>query len=191
MKNEKYRAPVSVILAAGIGSRLSPLTDDCPKSLLTVGGSIILERMIRNCLSCGMSQFIFVLGHRADEIKKFVNKTFRGWSNLIHGGILSTMLDETMSWTVINFTGKFMLTRSMTITFKKPVRVGAVLTVTGYIKKQSSERQAVVVAEIYDEHGDLCAVSEGDFALFSKKHFLRMGIMPKEDIEEMALAISG
>ncbi|MGA9252319.1 MAG: NTP transferase domain-containing protein, partial [Roseobacter sp.] len=78
MKNEKHRAPVAVILAAGIGSRLSPLTDNCPKSLLTVGGSIILERMIRNCLSCGMSQFILVLGHRADEIKKFVDKTFRG-----------------------------------------------------------------------------------------------------------------
>ena len=78
MKNEKHRAPVAVILAAGIGSRLSPLTDNCPKSLLTVGGSIILERMIRNCLSCGMSQFILVLGHRADEIQKFVEKTFRG-----------------------------------------------------------------------------------------------------------------
>ncbi len=78
MKYEKHRAPVAVILAAGIGSRLSPLTDTCPKSLLTVGGSIILERMIRNCLSCGMSQFILVLGHRAEEIRKFVDKTFRG-----------------------------------------------------------------------------------------------------------------
>ena len=101
------------------------------------------------------------------------------------------MLDETMSWTVIHFTGKFMLTRLMTVTFKKPVRVGAELTVTGYIKEQSSERKALVVAEIHDEHGDLCAVSDGDFALFSKKHFLRMGIMPEKDIEEMASAISG
>ena len=74
MKHEKYRAPFAVILAAGIGSRLSPLTDNCPKSLLTVGGSVILERMIRNCLSCGMSQFVLVLGHEADEIKKFVKQ---------------------------------------------------------------------------------------------------------------------
>jgi choline kinase len=78
MKHETNRPPVAVILAAGIGSRLAPLTDDCPKSLLTVGGSIILERMIRNCLSCGISQFVIVLGHRADEIKQFVDKTFRG-----------------------------------------------------------------------------------------------------------------
>jgi choline kinase len=78
MKHETNRPPVAVILAAGIGSRLSPLTDNCPKSLLLVGGSIILERMIRNCLSCGISQFVLVLGHREDEIKQFVDKTFRG-----------------------------------------------------------------------------------------------------------------
>lgn len=78
MNYEPIRPPMAVILAAGIGSRLSPLSDDCPKSLLRVGGSAILERMIRNCLSCGISQFVLVLGHRADQIKQFVDKTFRG-----------------------------------------------------------------------------------------------------------------
>jgi choline kinase len=78
MKYENNRPPMAVILAAGIGSRLSPLTDKSAKCLLSVGGSVILERMIRNCLSCGVSQFVLVLGHRADEIKQFVDKTFRG-----------------------------------------------------------------------------------------------------------------
>ena len=78
MKYERTRPPMAVILAAGIGSRLSPMTDDCPKSLLSVGGSVILERIIRNCLSCGISQFVLVLGHRADQVKQFVDKTFRG-----------------------------------------------------------------------------------------------------------------
>jgi choline kinase len=78
MKYDNARAPMAVILAAGIGSRLSPLTDKTAKSLLSVGGSVILERMIRNCLSCGISQFVMVLGHRADEIKQFIDKTFRG-----------------------------------------------------------------------------------------------------------------
>lgn len=78
MRYETSRPPIAVILAAGKGSQFSPMTDNCPKSLLSVGGSIILERMIRNCLSCGISQFVLVLGHRADEIKQFVDKTFRG-----------------------------------------------------------------------------------------------------------------
>ncbi len=78
MKYDNNRPPMAVILAAGIGSRLSPMTDKTAKTLLPVGGSVILERMIRNCLSCGMSQFVLVLGHRAEEIKQFVDKTFRG-----------------------------------------------------------------------------------------------------------------
>ncbi|MDN5567534.1 MAG: NTP transferase domain-containing protein [Paracoccus sp. (in: a-proteobacteria)] len=49
-----------------------------PRSLQSVGGSVILERTIRNCLSCGISQFVFVLGHRSDQIRQFIDKTFRG-----------------------------------------------------------------------------------------------------------------
>ena len=78
MQYDTSRPPMAVILAAGIGSRLRPLTDKSAKSLLSVGGSVILERMIRNCLSCGMSQFVLVLGHREDDIKQFVERTFRG-----------------------------------------------------------------------------------------------------------------
>ncbi len=155
-----------------------------------------LASIDKECFACGPENshgLRMCFESNGDKIRTelIVKQVFRGWSNLIHGGIISTILDETMSWATINFTGKFMLTRSMTVTFKKPVRVGTVITATGYIKEQSSERKALVVAEIHDEDGDLCAVSEGDFALFSKKHFLRMGIMPEEDIEAMASAISG
>lgn len=78
MKNDVNRPPMAVILAAGTGAGLSPLTDTSPTGLLSVGGSGILERMIRNCLSCGISQFVLVLGHRSDQIRQFVDKTFRG-----------------------------------------------------------------------------------------------------------------
>nr|WP_220800996.1 phosphocholine cytidylyltransferase family protein [Roseobacter litoralis] len=78
MKYEINRPPKAVILAASVGLRLNPQLDACAKCMLSVGGSIVLERMIRNCLSCGISQFVLVLGHRSDEIREFVNKTFRG-----------------------------------------------------------------------------------------------------------------
>ena len=54
MAHEINRSPKAVILAAGLGTRLCPQTDGCHKSLLPVGGSTILERLIRNCLSCGI-----------------------------------------------------------------------------------------------------------------------------------------
>ncbi len=155
-----------------------------------------LASVDKECFACGPEnshglKMCFESNGRQIRSKLVMKQAFRGWSNLIHGGILSTMLDEAMSWTVINLTGKFMLTRSMIVVFKKPVRVGTALTVTGYIKERSSERKVLVVAEIHDENGDLCAASEGDFALFSKKHFLRMNIIPEEDIEAMESAISG
>lgn len=78
MRYDNNRPPIAVILADGIGTTLGPMTESSANCLMSVGGSIILERMIRNCLSCGISQFVLVLGHGADEIKQFVNKAFRG-----------------------------------------------------------------------------------------------------------------
>lgn len=78
MRHEINRPPIAVILAAGVGSRPSPMTNATAACLLSIGGSVILERTIRNCLSCGISQFVLVLGHGAEDVKKFVDKTFRG-----------------------------------------------------------------------------------------------------------------
>lgn len=78
MRYENARPPVAVILATGAGTLRSAPTNTSATCLLSVGGSAILERMIRNCLSCGISQFIMVLGHRSDDIQQYVDKTFRG-----------------------------------------------------------------------------------------------------------------
>mgnify|MGYP003633786787 CR=1 FL=1 len=78
MSNDIKRAPVAVILATGTGAHFGAAADKSPACLRSVGGSVILERTLRNCLSCGISQFVLVLGHRADEIRQFVDKTFRG-----------------------------------------------------------------------------------------------------------------
>jgi acyl-coenzyme A thioesterase PaaI-like protein len=118
-----------------------------------------------------------------------MEKRFRGWSNLIHGGILSTMLDECMGWTVISLTGKFMLTKGLQVWFKKPVLIGMKLTVTGFIKERLSEKRVVVVAEVHDESGSLCASSEGEFSLFTREQFLRMNIISEEDMEGMLAAL--
>lgn len=66
----------AVILAAGLGSRLRPLTEDCPKCLLDVGGVAILERMIKNNLACGIDEFVIVLGFLGDRVIDFVGKAF-------------------------------------------------------------------------------------------------------------------
>ena len=70
------RPTKAVILAAGVGSRIAPLTDDYPKSLLVVAGMPILERMIRNIETCGISEFVIVLGYLGHRIRDFVGERF-------------------------------------------------------------------------------------------------------------------
>ena len=76
MENVDKPALKAIILAAGMGSRISPLTDDRPKSLLTVAGTPILERMINNIQACGITEIIFVLGYLNWQIEEFVNTKF-------------------------------------------------------------------------------------------------------------------
>ena len=66
----------AIILAAGIGSRIRPLTNNCPKSLLKVGGKTILEMMLSHIRDCGIHEVVFVLGYLEDKIKTYVKETF-------------------------------------------------------------------------------------------------------------------
>ncbi len=66
----------AIILAAGVGSRIQPLTDNCPKTLLQVGGVAILERMLTNIRSCGIDEVIIVLGYLHEQIESFVQQNF-------------------------------------------------------------------------------------------------------------------
>jgi len=66
----------AIILAAGVGSRIRPLTDNCPKSLLKVGGKTILEMMISHIRECGINEVVFVLGYLQEQIKDHVKTKF-------------------------------------------------------------------------------------------------------------------
>lgn len=66
----------AIILAAGVGSRIRPLTDNTPKSLLKVGDKTILEMMVSHINKCGINEIVFVLGYLEDQIKDFVNTHF-------------------------------------------------------------------------------------------------------------------
>lgn len=66
----------AIILAAGVGSRVRPLTDNTPKSLLKVGGKPILERMISHITSVGIKDILIITGYLEDQIKNFVAEKF-------------------------------------------------------------------------------------------------------------------
>ncbi len=59
---------IALVLAAGSGTRLRPLTDDRPKALVAVGGRTILARLVEACAEAGMDRAVIVTGYRADAI---------------------------------------------------------------------------------------------------------------------------
>lgn len=59
---------VAVILAAGIGRRLAPLTDDRPKALVMVAGRTFLDRCLGAVAQAGFREVLIVTGHRAELI---------------------------------------------------------------------------------------------------------------------------
>jgi len=66
----------AIILAAGVGSRIRPLTDNCPKSLLKINGKTILEMMLSHIQACGINEVVFVLGYLQNQIKDYVKIQF-------------------------------------------------------------------------------------------------------------------
>lgn len=66
----------AIILTAGVGSRIRPLTDTTPKCLLEVAGKPILQRMIDNLKAAGMTDFIIITGYMANTVKTFVQNTY-------------------------------------------------------------------------------------------------------------------
>jgi len=65
----------AIILLAGIGSRLHPLTLDTHKALIEINGKTILETQISQLYRLGIKNFHLVLGYRADDIIDFTKNS--------------------------------------------------------------------------------------------------------------------
>jgi len=61
-----------MIFAAGLGTRLKPLTDTMPKALVTVAGKPLLDRVIERVMEAGATEIVVNVHHFAECIKKHV-----------------------------------------------------------------------------------------------------------------------
>lgn len=62
------------ILAAGLGTRLRPLTNDRPKALVELHGTTLLERAIRRLEAVGVTHIVVNVHHFADRVVDFVER---------------------------------------------------------------------------------------------------------------------
>jgi acyl-coenzyme A thioesterase PaaI-like protein len=107
-----------------------------------------------------------------------------GWGDLVHGGIISTLLDETMSWTAIHVLRRLILTRAMEVEFLLPVAPNTSLRTEGRIEERIKNTEALVSAILFDAAGRPCARAKGRFALISVKMMRRLKIMGEQAISD-------
>jgi choline kinase len=71
----------AIILAAGVGSRLRPFTEDLPKCLLEVGAQTILDQQVAALRQCGITDVLVVVGYRGDLIRRHLGHRARYLDN--------------------------------------------------------------------------------------------------------------
>ena len=64
----------AMIFAAGLGTRLAPLTDSCPKALIEVGGKPMLRRVIERLRDAGVGEMVVNVHHHADMIRRYLEE---------------------------------------------------------------------------------------------------------------------
>tara|TARA_B100000315_G_C14479191_1_gene542080 strand:+ start:371 stop:1063 length:693 start_codon:yes stop_codon:yes gene_type:complete len=76
-----------ILLAGGLGTRLSEYTKTIPKPMIKIGGAPLLFHIMKRYAKYGYKDFYIALGYRGEIIKKFFNKKFFDWNiNLIETG---------------------------------------------------------------------------------------------------------
>lgn len=73
---QKQKNVQAVILAAGMGMRLRPLTDDRPKGMVEIGGKPILWRQLDALALAGVQDIVITTGYRSAMLRAFVRKNF-------------------------------------------------------------------------------------------------------------------
>lgn len=90
-----------------------------------------------------------------------------GWGNLVHGGIVTTILDEAMGWAAVTILQKFFLTKTLTTNFYQPIFAGQEIFVTGDVLETRNNRKAEVQAAVYDSNGKLSARATSIISVFT------------------------
>lgn len=84
-----------MIFAAGLGTRLAPLTDSKPKALIELGGQTLLDGAIDNLIEAGVDNIVVNVHHFASQIVDFIDRNRDKWDASIVISDESGLLLET------------------------------------------------------------------------------------------------
>lgn len=91
---------------------------------------------------------------------------YRGFLDRTHGGILATLVDETMGWATVVAANRFTYTVELNVRFRLPVAVGEPLDIAAWVNRHT-RRLSYAEAEIRNSTGDILVSAQGKFMVAS------------------------
>jgi len=135
-----------------------------------------------NCFGCSPSnpsgmQMKFHINEKRDSVLSWfsVPDHFCGWGNVVHGGIIFTLLDEAMGWAGFAILKQFFLSKSISVDFVKPVLTGTELRVEGRVLETIGEKKAILRGILYC-NDEVRAKSTSTVSLFSPETARKFGV---------------
>ncbi len=120
------------------------------------------------CFGCGQDNPCGVALKFVDKGEEVVatylpKKTHVGFKGVVHGGVVTTLLDEAMWWAIAARHRQNTFTVQLKVEFKRPVEHQGTYQVVGRVQEAKRGRVFTAQGEVLGEDGKLCARAEGTF----------------------------
>ena len=92
-----------------------------------------------HCFACGTTNtrglgLVLHVAPRSAWTEFTLDHDFEGWDSIAHGGVIATILDEVMAWSLVS-EDHWGVTARMTIAFRRPVPIGVALRAEGLVTR--------------------------------------------------------
>ena len=131
-----------------------------------------------HCFACGdLNEHGLHLQLHADPEGSWAELTlaprFQGWDSVAHGGIVCTILDEVMAWSVIG-RGTWGVTARLNVAFRRPILTGRPIRAEGWVVEMHRRACRTGGRVIDAASGEVLATGEGTFIALPEEQLERL-----------------
>jgi len=132
----------------------------------------IIEKELDMCFACGQNNPIglkinFARDGKTARAEFTPNNFHQGWAGVVHGGIITCLLDEAMSYAAL-FEGVNSLTAKMQTRFRRPAKIDELLIITASLTKKT-RKLVEAKAEMWLKDGTPVADSTATMFILNPK----------------------